>query len=271
MKKWLKISLGCLGALVVVLMLAGTGLYYYVQSQRSPSGGPMPPEEAAYDVRHVNLEVQVLPSERSISGSAETTVRVLDPLEVFLCDLDHRLTVHEVRVDGRRRPFDHAEDGLRVQLDPSWKTGETHRVLVRYGGRPKVALKAPWIGGFVWKKTPEGGKPWIGVACQEDGSDIWWPSKDHPSEEPDDGMDIALTVPKGLVGLSNGAPLGETDNGDGTVTSHWKVHYPINQYDVTLNVGPYVPIEEHYHGVNGTLDVPILFWALPEHEPQARR
>lgn len=271
MKQWLKMALGCAGGLVVLLILGGVGLYVYVQSQRSSSGGVMPPEEAAYDVRHVDLRVRVLPGTRSITGSAETTLRVVGAVDAFLCDLDHRLTVHEVRVDGRHRPFDHAKDRLRVTLVSPWKAGETHRVLVRYGGKPKVALKAPWIGGFVWKKTPEGGRPWIGVACQEDGSDIWWPSKDHPSEEPEDGMDIALTVPEGLVGLSNGAPLGSVDNGDGTVTSHWKVHYPINQYDVTLDVGPYVSIEERYHGVDGTLDVPILFWALPEHQEKAGR
>jgi aminopeptidase N len=78
-------------------------------------------------------------------------------------------------------------------------------------------------------------------------------------------------VPSGLVGLSNGRPLGSTDNGDGTTTSRWRVSYPINNYDVTVNVGPYRPIEERYHGVDGTLDVPILFWALPEHLEKARR
>lgn len=256
---------------MILVVLAVVGLYFYVQWHRSPSGGVMPPEEAAYDVRHVDLQVRVLPQSRSISGSAETRVRVLDSVDSFLCDLDHRLTVHEVRVDGRRASFNHAKNRLRVELESSWNAGESHSIFVRYGGRPKVALKAPWIGGFVWKKTPVGGEPWIGVACQEDGSDIWWPSKDHPSEEPEEGMDIALTVPKGLVGLSNGAPLGTADNGNGTVTSRWKVHYPINQYDVTLNVAPYVSIEERYHGVDGTLDVPILFWALPEHEEKARR
>jgi len=271
MKRWMKISLGCAAMVTVVVVAAGVGLYFYVQFQRSPSGGIVPPGEAAYDVRHVELRVRVLPETRSITGSAETTVRVIEPLDTFLSDLDHRLTVHEVRVDGHRRPFEQGKDRLRVTLDPVWSHGESHRVLVRYGGKPKVALKAPWIGGFVWKKTPEGDDPWIGVACQEDGSDIWWPSKDHPSEEPEEGMDISLTVPEGLVGLSNGAPLGSVDNGDGTVTSRWKVHYPINQYDVTLNVGPYVSIEERYHGVDGTLDVPILFWALPEHEEKARR
>ena len=115
------------------------------------------------------------------------------------------------------------------------------------------------------------GEPWIGVTGQIDGGDNWWPCKDHPSDEPDEGMNIALTVPAGLVGLSNGRFLGETDNGDGTVTTRWKVGYPINDYLVTVNIAPYVPIEERYQGIDGDLDVPLVFWSVPEYEPHARR
>jgi aminopeptidase N len=143
-------------------------------------------------------------------------------------------------------------------------------VTIEYGGAPKVALQPPWIDGFVWSETPSG-EPWIGVTGQGDGGDNWWPCKDHPSDEPDDGMNIALTVPAGLVALSNGRFLGETDNGDGTVTWRWQVGYPINNYLVTVNIAPYVAFEERYYGVDGELDVPLVFWSLPEYEEEARQ
>jgi len=142
-------------------------------------------------------------------------------------------------------------------------------VTITYGGQPKVALRPPWIDGFVWSETPSGA-PWIGVTGQGDGGDNWWPCKDHPSDEPDEGMDIALTIPSDLVGLSNGKMMDKVDNGDGTVTSTWRVSYPINNYLVTVNIAPYVRIEERYQGVDGTLDEPLVFWAVPEYEHYAR-
>ena len=48
-----------------------------------------------------------------------------------------------------------------------------------------------------------GGQPWIGVACQSDGADLWFPVKDHPSDEPDT-VSLHFTVPEPLVVASNG-------------------------------------------------------------------
>ena len=270
MKRWQKLSLGCLLAVVVLVVAGGGAVYLYVKSQRTPSGGALLPEMAAWDVEHVLLDVTVVPRDELLSGVVETSARAVAPLETFVIDLDDRLEVREVTVDGGSAGFEHREGRIRVPLERPWAAGELHRVSIRYGGRPKVALKAPWIGGFVWEEAP-GGQPWVGVACQEDGGDIWWPCKDHPSDNPDRGMEILLTVPSELVGLSNGRPLGSRDNGDGTTTSRWRVSRPINAYNVTVNIGPYVPVEQVYAGVDGTLEVPILFWALPEHEEKARR
>jgi aminopeptidase N len=158
---------------------------------------------------------------------------------------------------------------IAVALQQPWQIGERHQVTITYGGKPKVALRPPWIDGFVWSETPSGA-PWIGVTGQGDGGDNWWPCKDHPSDEPDEGMTIALTFPTGLVGLSNGRLVEEVDNGDGTSTTRWRVSYPINNYLVTVNIAPYVQIEERYHGIDGTLDEPLVFWSVPEYEQYAR-
>ena len=266
--RWLKIS-----CLVVVGLMLGflallTGLGWYVKHQMLNSGGVLPESMAAYDVRHYDLELRVDPENRRIDGRNTVTVEVLEPLAEFEIDLDKRLKVESVAADGVPCDFKHRHGVIRTVLPGAWRVGELHEVEIVYGGRPKKALRPPWIDGFVWSETPSG-DPWIGVTGQGDGGDDWWPCKDHPSDEPDEGMDIALTVPSGLVGLSNGKPLGSVDNGDGTATSHWRVSYPINNYLVTVNIAPYVPVEERYHGVNGDLDVPIIFWSLPEYEEQA--
>ncbi len=270
MPRWLKWLLWGGVGLVVLAVVAVGGMMWYVRSQVLDSGGRLRPALAAVDVRRVALEVAVDPVLRRIDGAATTTVDVVQPLEVAELDLDDRLQVERVTVDDRDAAWRHHRGVVEVDLPVVWQAGERHRLRVEYGGEPKVALRPPWIDGFVWEATPSG-EPWIGVTAQGDGCDIWWPCKDHPSDEPDDGMDIALTVPSDLVGLSNGRPVGETVNGDGTTTTRWRVSYPINGYLVTVNIGPYVPVEVPYHGVDGDRDEILVFWSIPESVPDAER
>ncbi|MEE4270575.1 MAG: M1 family metallopeptidase [Thermoanaerobaculales bacterium] len=267
---WLKAVLLAIPGLLLVAALAIVALGWYVSRQVGSSGGELAPDMAAYDVRHTDLEVQVDPASESIRGRAVVTVDAVAPADVFAIHLDDRLQVVAVRVDGDLADARHADGVISVALDDPWPAGSRHRVGVEYGGAPKKALRAPWIDGFVWSETPSG-EPWVGVTCEGDGADIWWPCKDHPSDEPDEGMDIALTVPEGLVGLSNGRPMGETTNPDGTVTSRWRVGFPVNNYAVSIAVGPYVPVEEIYRGVDGSRHETIVFWAIPEHLEEARR
>jgi len=267
--RWVKFLLV---VLVVVVLLIGVGLLgigWYVKNQMLESGGPLSEAQAAYDVRHYRIDVRVKPELKTIDGRTTATVETMAPVALFEINLDDRLTVAEVEVDGVVAVFEHDDGLIRVSLAPVWGVGERHSVLITYGGKPKVALKAPWIDGFVWSETPSGA-PWIGVTGQGDGGDNWWPCKDHPSDEPDEGIDITLTVPDDLVGLSNGRLSAERDNGDGTITTEWHVSYPINNYLVTLNIAPYVPIEEPYHGIDGTLDETLIFWSLPENVEEAR-
>ena len=116
--------------------------------------------------------------------------------------------------------------------------------------------------GFVWDTTPSG-KPWIGVACEDDGADIWWPCKDHPSDEPD-SMRMKFTVPNPLTCVSNGRFIDSTDNGDNTSTFEWFISTPINNYNVTIYAAEFSLIEDTYQSVSGE-EIPFYFWVLPEY------
>ena len=220
-------------------------------------------------MRRYDLEIALDPATKRLSGRGTTTVATVAPLERFDIQLDGRLEVSSVAVDGVAAAFAHESGLITVPLAPAWAAGERHAVAIVYAGEPKVAARPPWIDGVVWRETPSGA-PWLGVTVESDGADDWWPAKDHPSDEPDEGISMALTLPSALIGLSNGRKTGERDNGDGTTTTTWEVSYPINNYCVTFNVAPYLPVEAIYRGVDGTLEVPILFWAIPEHVEAAR-
>ena len=220
-------------------------------------------------MRRYDLAVAVDPVAKAIRGTNRATVVVVAPLDRFEIQLDDRMVVAAAMVDDSPAAFEHAAGFVTIPLATPWAAGERHSVTLQYAGIPKVARRPPWSDGFVWKETADG-RPWVGVTGQGDGGDDWWPCKDHPSDEPDEGMSIALTVPSDLVGLTNGKRISEEKNADGTTTSRWEVTYPINNYLVSVNIAPYVPIEAIYKGIDGTLDERILFWALPEHAEKAR-
>jgi len=71
-------------------------------------------------------------------------------------------------------------------------------------------------------------------------------------------MDISVAVPNGLTDVSNGHFTAKTDLGDGYTRWDWHVSYPINNYDVSLNIGDYA----HYSDRLG--DLALDFYVLPE-------
>ena len=75
----------------------------------------------------------------------------------------------------------------------------------------------------------------------------------------------AWPIPNGLVDVSNGKFMGKTDLGDGYTRWDWLVHYPINNYDVSLNIGNY----EHFSDQLG--DLPLDFYVLPEDLDKAKK
>ena len=134
-------------------------------------------------------------------------------------------------------------------------------VKVAYSGKPKVAPRPPWVGGFVWSKTADG-QPWFATAVQNDGADLWFPVKDHPSDKPDTTA-LHFTVPANLVAASNGKLQSIKINQDNTKTYNWFVSQPISNYNIALNVAPYKLIEDEVKSVTGEM-IPIKFYVLPE-------
>ena len=71
-------------------------------------------------------------------------------------------------------------------------------------------------------------------------------------------MDISIAIPNDLTDVSNGRFLGKRDLGDGYTRWDYRVHYPINSYNVSVNIGRYESFGEKMGGL--TLD----YFVLPE-------
>ncbi len=248
----------------IIIILCSSSLLF---SQNDPydSGGPIMPEQAAYDVKFYDLSLTVNPADSTIHGEIVVVADLTAPLQEFVLNLDPRLQVSStwLKFEGRERKvdFEHENGLIKIAFPFTAQPGQSVSARVAYGGKPRVAPRPPWDGGFTWARTPSGA-PWIATSCQGPGADLWWPNKDHPSDEPD-SMALRITVPENLVVASNGVLRSVRENGDQTKTFHWFVSTPINSYTVALNIAPYRVIEDDFKSVDGT-NFPVKFWLLPE-------
>lgn len=224
------------------------------------SGGALIREQASYDVEHYDLELQVMPASKSIEGSLGLRAKIVVPTIRIALDLDRKLEVRGVVEGEVQRVHEHRDDRIWIELGRTRQPGETLELRVAYGGVPQEAVRAPWDGGFTWSTSP-GGEPWIATTCQGEGADLWWPCKDHPSDEPD-SMDLHIRVPNNLVCASAGKLVGLERHGDRTRTYHWHVSTPINNYGVSLGIGPFEVLESEFESITGET-VPIYFYVLP--------
>ncbi len=256
-----------------VLLLFVAGVSGCTDAPGQESGGALLPEQAAYDVTHYDLEVTVEPAQERIEGRLTVRAVVEEPLEVLVLNLDRRLSVTDVWADGMRdqtRPVErrNEQNELWIDLGDRHTKGDTIHVTVAYRGSPRVAPQPPWDGGFTWERTPDG-DPWIATSGQTEGADLWWPVKDHVSDEPD-SVDLAFTVPDSLVAASNGTLQAVERASDSTQTYRWHVSTPINAYNVSLNVAPYARLDTTYASTSGA-SVPVALYVLPSDSAQAAR
>ncbi len=170
-------------------------------SQDLKSGGKLKPEQAIMDIRHYTISLDVDPVKKYIKGFTEIDLLLTQPSGTLLFDFWHRLQVSNVYVNGKEKTFQHGEDDL-IRIAQNLPAGKV-TVKINYEGTPGVSERAPWTGGFQWEKDSQG-NPWIAITCQGEGGKIFFPCKDHPSDEPNEGADLFITLPKGLVAAGPG-------------------------------------------------------------------
>lgn len=229
------------------------------------TGGPLRYEQAAFDVLSYDLSVKVDPKAQWISGTAVMTAKIVLPTNVIDLDLDTPYAVHRVFGDvgggqGDLR-FERDRGRIRVFFPLTKQPGESFETILTYSGKPRIAPMPPWIGGFMWEKTPSGAD-WISVALQNDGADLMFPVKDHPSDKADQ-VALRITVPDPLVVAGPGTLQEVKKNQDGTSTYHWLMTNPIPNYSIVFNAAPYRVIKDSMKSIAGDT-IPIEFYILPE-------
>lgn len=232
--------------------------------------GALRPERTSFDVTYYELHLEVNTNERSIEGRVDMDYKVLEATNRLQLDLFRNLTIDSIKQNGRHLAFERQANAVFITLPRQITPGNTiRRMSVWYGGQPIAAKNAPWDGGFVWSLDHKD-RTWIGIACEGTGASLWWPNKDHLSDEPD-SMLVSVTVPKRFFVASNGNLREEVELENRYQKRYdWFVSYPINNYNISLGIGSYVHFDSTYVAFDGEV-LDLDYYVLDYNEDRARK
>ncbi len=217
------------------------------------------------DIRHYTLSLDVDIPGKSINGYTEIDLLLARAADTILFDLINRMKVKKVTVDGKAADYFQKDDYLFITGKNGFKAGK-QKIRIDYGGKPPVAVKPPWNGGFTWTKD-KNGNPWVVINCQLEGAKVYFPCKDHPSDEPNEGVDLFVTVPKGLTVAAFGLLQNVITKKDRS-TFHWKTNYTISNYCILFNIARYKVVSRTYTTIAGN-KVPMQFYVLEQDSANA--
>src|SRR5215468_697583 len=246
---------------LVVLACAPALLWGQTPPKRSDIlRGEYGPYRANNDLLYYHLDVRVDPEKKFISGKTTIRFKMLQDGARIQLDLHDALNVEKILLGATPLKYERDSGAVFDDFPETLHAGREYAIDFYYSGNP---VETGRFGAVAFRKDPAG-RPWINTACEGIGASVWWPNKDQWRDEVEN-MRISVSIPNGLVDVSNGKFQGKTDLGDGYTRWDWLIQYPINNYDVSLNIGNY----EHFSDRLGEL--PLDFYALPEHLEQAKK
>ena len=261
-------------ALAIIILVISSHFSFAQYSRRDTLRGSVGTGRAWWNVKKYNIGIDVNIPDQSISGINQITFDIIQEKKSRYMQIDLQQPMEIEKIDGfekKKESLTFKREGNVYLIDFGEKKLEEKReysILIYFKGKPHIAVNAPWDGGWVWAKD-EKGRPWITAACQGLGASVWYPCKDHQSDEPDNGAILSITVPDSLTAVGNGRLTDKKVNGNGTTTWKWEVVNPINNYNIIPYIGKYANWTETYKGEKGNLD--CSYWVLDYNLDKAKK
>jgi len=222
--------------------------------------GALRAERTCFDVNFYDLNLFINIDTKEISGSNKMFFTTIEDFTRLQIDLFENMEIDQILYKNEPINFKREFNAVFVDFPSVIKKEQKEMIEIYYHGKPIVAKNAPWDGGFSWKKDKKDNL-WLGVTCEGIGASLWWPNKDHLSDEPD-SMRVSCTIPEELIFVGNGV-LEKNIVNYGKRTMTWKVSYPINNYNVTLNIGKYVNFQENFFSIEDSAELILDYWVMP--------
>jgi len=233
-------------------------------TRRDSLQGSLRPERTCFDVLRYDLNLTIEPEYKTVKGYNDITFKVIEKTQKIQLDLFENMVVDSIIFNEKKLQYKREFDAVFISFPSELTLNSEQKIRFYYNGNPLVAKRAPWDGGFVWKKDSNG-NDFVGVAVQGTGASLWYPVKDHQTDEPDRGASVKVAVPNGLMNVSNGKFIGNENLNNGFTRWDWEVKNPINNYNIVINIGDYVNIHEKLD------DLDLDYYVLAENEVVARK
>ena len=211
----------------------------------SAAGTAWKERQRTYHVLHYALDLRVDLEAQRISGSVRLRLCPLKPLrslEVDAADMEI-LGVRDVGGAGESLPFTIAPGKIAVSLAKELGSTDTATIEIRYAAHPGTGLF------FV---HPDSAYPNLPLQAWSQGENElnhnWFPCYDYPNDKAT--VQMRVTVDDRYATVSNGALLSVSRNpADHTATYVWYCAKPISSYLISLAVGEYVTLRDHYKAI----------------------
>ncbi|TAE68460.1 MAG: M1 family peptidase [Bacteroidetes bacterium] len=230
--------------------------------------GTLNKDRSCYDVLYYDLEIKVEPEKKYISGKNKITYKVVNDFSRLQIDLFANLNIESITQNNKPLKFVREGNATFVDFPNVQKKDNKESIEIKYEGTPRLAVNPPWDGGFSWRKDKKG-KDWVGLSCEGLGASVWFPNKDHLSDEPD-SMRVVAEVPTGLMCVANGNLKQRKETKNGFTSFDWRISYPINNYNVTLNIADYTQFSDVYTSADGQ-KLDLDYYVLPENLEKAKK
>ncbi len=221
--------------------------------------GSLNAERDWWDVDFYAIDITPDFNKRSVSGRTEITFRIRKPFSIMQIDLQEPMEILHITWRNKNLTYQREGNVYHVHFPELLKAGGSESISINFSGYPRIAVNPPWNGGWIFQNDKLG-RPWMTVACQGLGASVWYPCKDHQSDEPDHGASLNITVPDTLMAVGNGRLADKKSNSAGSMTYRWTVVNPINTYNIIPYIGKYEHWSENFSGEKGNLTCD--YWVL---------
>lgn len=230
--------------------------------------GTLGAERSWWDVQHYAIYVEPDYANKTIKGKVDIRFKVKSSGNVMQIDLQEPMELEKAYLGDHALPYSRKGNAFFVTLDKNLAVGSDALLALKFSGKVQEAIRPPWDGGWIFSKDKLG-RPWMSVACQGLGASVWFPCKDHQSDEPDLGATLKIQVADTLVAVGNGRLKAKHAYEQGKTTWEWGVKNPINNYNIIPYIGKYVEFKETYEGEKGKLD--CNYWVLDYNLEKAKK